>query len=150
MTETHKCLCAAALGTSSMIALLGDTGQASETGAGPKYPTGSLQNLIFGILCQQLEATPHQLEELSTLLAAWQITQAWLTPKIGHSQRLPAAQVWLTFSLCAQMELLSASVWKMHVHAAGCLVTTDKVLRAHHAQLSHNLHTCHFHGIACV
>lgn len=99
-----------------MIALLGDAGQASETGVNPNYPTGSLQNLIFGILCQQLEPTPHQLVELHTLLAAWQITQAWLPTKVGHSQRLSAAQVCSTVSLCVQMLLLSASMLTLLSH----------------------------------
>lgn len=79
----------AALDSAGMVRLLGNSGQASETG---DFPENSLQGSIFGILCKRTKAGSYTLSELSALLAAWQVTEAWLPGDVGHSQRLHATQ----------------------------------------------------------
>ena len=101
-----------------MARLLGSTGQASKTGV---VPDDSLQGSIFAILCKNAEAGSYQLGELSALLAAWQVTEAWLPGDVGHSQRLRSTQacgllaclflLWLSAADCCT-RLLSA--WSMH------------------------------------
>ena len=88
------CLCAAALSSAGMGRLLGSTGQAFANG---DFPDKSLQGLMFGILCKNTKAGSYKLSELSALLAAWQVTEAWLPGAMprsdGHSHKLRATQV---------------------------------------------------------
>ena len=79
----------AALNSAGMARLLGKSGQASKT---EDYPENSLQGSMFGILCKQSKAGSYLLDELSALLAAWQVTAAWLPGDTGHSQKLYATQ----------------------------------------------------------
>ena len=79
----------AALNSAGMVRLLGKSGQVSEIG---DFPENSLQGSMLGILCQQSQAGSDLLSELSALLAAWQVTEAWLPGDVGYSQRLHATQ----------------------------------------------------------
>lgn len=85
------CLYIAALSSAGITRLVGSTGQASETG---DFPDDSLQGVIFGILCKKSSVRSYQLGELSALLAAWQVTEAWLPGDVGYSERLRSTQAW--------------------------------------------------------
>lgn len=76
---------------------------------------------MFAILCNSARAGSYQLGELSALLAAWQVTEAWLPGDVGLSQRLRSTQARLTSCIrCCLLPLTAVlSDWRS---AAACSV----------------------------